>query len=33
MKRLDGRVPGDFPSYHALGWVAELAVAERTRMW
>ena len=33
MDRIDGRVPPDFPSYHAQGWFADLPVAERTRCW
>ena len=33
MDRIDGRVPPDFPSYHAEGWVADLTTAQRTRCW
>lgn len=33
MERLEGRVPSDFPLFHAHGWVADLAVAQRTGMW
>jgi len=33
MARVDGRVPGDFPSYHQEGWVAELSDAERETLW
>lgn len=33
MERLYGRVPPDFPSYHAQGWVADLPTVERTRLW
>lgn len=34
MDRIDGRVPPDFPSYHAQGWFAEeLTEAERGRCW
>lgn len=33
MDRIDGRVPSDFPSYHAEGWFAELTAAERHRSW
>jgi len=33
MDRIDGRVPSDFPSYHAQGWLADLPTAERTRLW
>ena len=34
MDRIDGRVPPDFPSYHAEGWFAEqLTLAERERSW
>ncbi len=33
MDRIDGRVPPDFPSYHAQGWLADLPTAERTRLW
>ncbi len=34
MDRIDGRVPSDFPSYHAEGWFAdELTAAERGRSW
>src|SRR3546814_13575259 len=34
MDCIDGRVPPDFPSYHAQGWFAEnLDAAGRDRMW
>src|SRR3546814_7806473 len=34
MDCIDGRVPPDFPSYHAQGWFAEnLDAAGRARMW
>lgn len=33
MERLEGRVPSDFPLFHAEGWVAELAEAQRTQLW
>lgn len=33
MDRVNGKVPPDFPSYHEKGWVAELATADRTRLW
>src|SRR3546814_298441 len=34
MDCIDGRVPPDFPSYHAQGWFAEnLDAAGRERMW
>ena len=33
MDRIDGRVPSDFPSYHAEGWFADLTPAERKRSW
>ncbi|WP_454882520.1 phosphotransferase family protein [Sphingomonas oryzagri] len=34
MDRIDGRVPPDFPSYHAQGWFAEeLDAAGRERHW
>nr|WP_246331728.1 phosphotransferase family protein [Sphingomonas chungangi] len=34
MDRIDGRVPPDFPSYHAQGWFAEeLGAADRARHW
>lgn len=33
MDRIDGRVPPDFPSYHAQGWVADLTTADRTQCW
>jgi aminoglycoside phosphotransferase (APT) family kinase protein len=33
MDRIDGRVPSDFPSYHAEGWFAELSASERERSW
>jgi len=33
MDRIDGRVPSDFPSYHAEGWFADLTAAERERSW
>jgi aminoglycoside phosphotransferase (APT) family kinase protein len=33
MDRIDGRVPSDFPSYHAEGWFADLTAADRNRSW
>lgn len=33
MERASGQVPPDFPSYHAQGWVADLPLTDRTRMW
>ncbi len=33
MDRVEGRVPSDFPSYHAEGWVADLAPGEREQAW
>jgi aminoglycoside phosphotransferase (APT) family kinase protein len=33
MDRIEGRVPSDFPSYHAEGWFAELTDGERKRSW
>jgi len=33
MERVHGRVPSDFPSYHAEGWVADLPVEDRARVW
>jgi aminoglycoside phosphotransferase (APT) family kinase protein len=33
MEKVEGRVPEDNPPYHSAGWVAELAPAERRRLW
>ena len=33
MDRIEGRVPSDFPSYHAEGWVADLTPAQREQAW
>lgn len=33
MDRIEGRVPSDFPSYHAEGWFADLTADERGRVW
>lgn len=33
MPRIDGRVPGDSPTYHAEGWVTELSEAQRRTLW
>lgn len=33
MERIDGRVPGDIPSYHRSGWLAELRPADRAQVW
>ncbi len=34
MERVEGRVPADFPSYHAQGWfAAELTAPQRERAW
>jgi aminoglycoside phosphotransferase (APT) family kinase protein len=33
MDRVDGRIPGDNPPYHAAGWVTEITPAERAALW
>jgi aminoglycoside phosphotransferase (APT) family kinase protein len=33
MSRVHGRTPPDSPPFHAGGWVADLAPADRERMW
>src|SRR6185295_15576045 len=33
MEKVDGRIPGDNPPYHAAGWVTEIAPAERAALW
>jgi aminoglycoside phosphotransferase (APT) family kinase protein len=33
MGRINGHVPTDVPSYHAEGWLADMAPAERARVW
>lgn len=33
MERVKGRVPSDFPLFHAEGWVVDLPVHQRTRLW
>lgn len=33
MERVAGRIPTDTPPYHAGGWVAEIAPAERRALW
>jgi aminoglycoside phosphotransferase (APT) family kinase protein len=33
MERVEGRVPGDNPPYHAGGWVADLGPRERATVW
>ena len=33
MERAQGRVPSDFPSYHAQGWVAELPPDRQAQLW
>lgn len=33
MDRVTGRVPTDVPSYHKRGWVAELTVGDRARLY
>ena len=33
MAKVDGRIPGDNPTYHTAGWVTEVAPAERAAMW
>jgi aminoglycoside phosphotransferase (APT) family kinase protein len=33
MRRVDGRVPGDWPSYNQAGFLADATVAERRRLW
>jgi aminoglycoside phosphotransferase (APT) family kinase protein len=32
MGKMDGRVPPDLPSYHAVGWITELSPEERRRL-
>ncbi|MFE7898041.1 phosphotransferase family protein [Streptomyces sp. NPDC057424] len=33
MRRVDGRVPADVPSYHRSGWVVDLAPPQRRTLW
>lgn len=33
MDWIEGRVPADYPSYHAEGWFADLPEADRSRGW
>ncbi len=33
MDKVEGRIPGDNPSYHAAGWVTEIEPAERAALW
>lgn len=33
MDRVNGRVPSDFPLFHAEGWVFDLPSEHRTRLW
>ncbi|GAA4982611.1 MULTISPECIES: phosphotransferase family protein [Streptomyces] len=33
MRRIEGRVPADFPSYHREGWLAELPEHRRRAVW
>jgi aminoglycoside phosphotransferase (APT) family kinase protein len=33
MEQVEGRVPSDFPPYHAEGWFKDLAPAQRTQTW
>jgi aminoglycoside phosphotransferase (APT) family kinase protein len=33
MDRVNGHVPSDFPLFHAEGWVFDLPVEHRTRLW
>ncbi|MFF3505744.1 phosphotransferase family protein [Streptomyces sp. NPDC003247] len=33
MRRIDGRVPADFPSYHREGWLADLPPRRRRAVW
>jgi aminoglycoside phosphotransferase (APT) family kinase protein len=33
MERIEGRVPGDNPPYHAGGWLTELDEQDRARVW
>jgi aminoglycoside phosphotransferase (APT) family kinase protein len=33
MDRVNGRVPSDFPLFHAEGWVFDLPVEQRARLW
>jgi aminoglycoside phosphotransferase (APT) family kinase protein len=33
MDRVEGRVPSDFPLFHAEGWVFDLPAAHRARLW
>lgn len=33
MDKVDGRIPGDNPAYHAAGWVTEIDPTERAALW
>jgi aminoglycoside phosphotransferase (APT) family kinase protein len=33
MDKIEGRIPGDNPPYHAAGWVTEVSAAERRALW
>lgn len=33
MERIDGQIPADNPTYHQSGWVKDLAIPERTKLW
>ena len=33
MERVEGRIPGDNPPYHAAGWLVEAHPAERAALW
>jgi len=33
MEQAKGRVPSDFPSYHAEGWIADLPLENRSQLW
>jgi aminoglycoside phosphotransferase (APT) family kinase protein len=33
MDKIEGRIPGDNPPYHAAGWVTEVSAAERAALW
>jgi aminoglycoside phosphotransferase (APT) family kinase protein len=33
MERVEGRIPGDTPPYHAEGWVTRIDDAERAALW
>jgi len=33
MQRIDGLIPSDNPVYHQSGWLKDMAVPDRTRLW